>query len=124
MQRFIHPNHPTPIRQKIQKCRIWMRFEHFVQQERLLARSDQFSVSNLPHCHVNMHSRVSVRVCRTRIESNPCTVCLKPRGIGAEIHVLTACRHSIGTGGDPRWPGVTWSFVIFLSYFPTLRLGL
>ncbi len=126
VQRFIHPNHRPSAREKIQQHRIWMRLDRFVQQERLLARRDQFAISDSPHCHINMQRCISLCICfhGPRIERSPVRVGFEPRSIGSEIHHLTGRRHRAEIGRDPSWFGLVWSLVPLVLDFPALRLGL
>src|SRR3954452_4822516 len=124
MQSLIDPNHRPSAGQKLQQRRIWMRLDRFVQQERLLAGGDQFAISNLPTCHINMYRRVSLFSCirGLRIKDGPAVVNVEPRCIVGQIHVLAASRHRVLIRRDPSWSGLMSTLVPLALDFPTLRL--
>src|SRR6266404_2073687 len=129
VQRLIHPNHRPSAGQKIQHHRVRTFLDRLVQQERLLARGDQFAISDSPHRHINTPRCVSLRVLRggfrgPRIERGPVLICLEPGSIRAEIHHLAARRHFAEIGRDPGWTGFVWSFLPVVLDFPPLRLRL
>src|SRR5258707_8978944 len=118
VQRFVHPNHGPPAREKIQQYWIRMRLDRLVQQERFLARSDQFAISDSPHGHINMCRRTVFklwlkqgpigRVHWSRIEHIPLLVCFEPGAVGSEIHGLASRRHCGET-----WPGPSGGMLVF-----------